>query len=66
MVQHLSMSAVLWKELGAKGVMVTHSEEQILCKSLLQQGEGLTYLWSIELSTRELSACKHRSLVLPG
>lgn len=31
MVQQLSVSAVLWKELGARGVTVTHSEEQIPC-----------------------------------
>lgn len=35
MVWQLSMPAVLWKELGARGVTVTHSEKQILCKLLL-------------------------------
>lgn len=43
MVLRLSMSAVLWKELAARGVTVTHSEKQILCKLLLWPGEGLTY-----------------------
>lgn len=58
------MSAVLRKELGARELTVTHSEEQILCKWLLQLGEDLTYLWSIELGTGELHACERRSLVV--
>lgn len=64
MVRQLSISAVLWKVLGARGLTVTRSEEQILCKWLLQLGEDLTYLWSIELGTGELNACECRSLVV--